>query len=383
MKKQWSKKEDAFLRENISKMKMKDLASSLKVTYGQVYQRVIRLRISKKIKSVVDDLISIQNKKVELSWKRKYEKSAEIIANLEDSLKASQKIDGKIKTFKIDEVSSSGDSESTAVVLLSDWHYEEDVKRSATNGLNEFNLKIADQRTNYLFQRIVKFIQIHQRETKIDNLILALLGDFISGTIHDDLMESNNLSPIEAIWKVQNIIASGIEHILNNTKLNIIIPACVGNHGRITERQRVSTENGNSLEWLMYLQLEKYFTKNKRVKFIINDGYINYIDVYKLKIRFHHGHAIKYGGGIGGIFIPAYKSISQWDKAIRADLTLFGHFHQMKDGGNFICNGSLIGYNAYAVKIKADYEKPKQAFLLIDSQRGIIVTRPIILNGNI
>jgi len=55
----------------------------------------------------------------------------------------------------------------------------------------------------------------------------------------------------------------------------------------------------------------------------------------------------------------------------------------MKDGGTFISNGSLIGWNAYAIKIKADFEKPKQAFFLVDKKRFVICVRPIILNGNI
>jgi len=53
--------------------------------------------------------------------------------------------------------------------------------------------------------------------------------------------------------------------------------------------------------------------------------------------------------------------------------------HQFKDGGNFICNGSLIGYNAFALSIKADYEKPKQAFFLVDKKRGKSIVAPIWL----
>jgi hypothetical protein len=106
---------------------------------------------------------------------------------------------------------------------------------------------------------------------------------------------------------------------------------------------------------------------------------LTYVKVYNYSCRFHHGHALKYSGGIGGLFIPAFKAISQWNKSKHADWDFFGHFHQMKDGGNFISNGSLIGFNAYAVKIKADYEAPKQAFAIIDEERGLDVVRKITL----
>ena len=84
-----------------------------------------------------------------------------------------------------------------------------------------------------------------------------------------------------------------------------------------------------------------------------------------------------HGGGIGGVSIPAYKKISQWQRAKYADLDIFGHLHQMKDGGNFLLNGSMIGYNAFAVRIGADYEQPKQTFVLINKKRGKTLVCPI------
>ena len=52
-------------------------------------------------------------------------------------------------------------------------------------------------------------------------------------------------------------------------------------------------------------------------------------------------------------------------------------FHQFFDGGNFVANGSMVGWNAYAIAIKAKFEKPKQVLFLIDKKRGKTVTCPI------
>lgn len=128
----------------------------------------------------------------------------------------------------------------------------------------------------------------------------------------------------------------------------------------------------------MYHNLAHHFEDEPRVKFIIEEGYNTYIDVYGFTLRFHHGHSVRYYGGVGGLYIPMNKAIAQWDKAVPADYSFAGHFHQMKDGGNFMVNGSMIGYNAFAMSIKADYESPRQAFLLIDKLRGKTVTCPIL-----
>jgi hypothetical protein len=111
----------------------------------------------------------------------------------------------------------------------------------------------------------------------------------------------------------------------------------------------------------------------------VPDGPHSYMDIYDMTVRFQHGHMVKYGGGIGGIYIPVNKAIAQWNKARHADLDVLGHFHQLRDGGNFFVNGSLIGYNSFALSIKADYEQPKQGLFLIDKKRGRTCTWPVLL----
>jgi hypothetical protein len=218
-----------------------------------------------------------------------------------------------------------------------------------------------------------------QQDISIDHAVMPLLGDFISNDIHEEFPENNDLTPMLAIVEAQNVLASGIEFLLNNSKLTMTFPCHSGNHARTTRTTRFSSENGHSLEWLMYRHLAAYFRTEPRVQFIIPEGPHSYLNIYGQTLRFHHGHMIKYQGGIGGIFIPAYKAIAQWNKARHADLDVFGHFHQCKDGGNFICNGSSIGYNAFALSIKADFEPPKQQLFLMDKKRGRTCTWPILV----
>jgi hypothetical protein len=130
----------------------------------------------------------------------------------------------------------------------------------------------------------------------------------------------------------------------------------------------------------MYRNLALHYANNKRVKFVISDGYHTYINVYNYTIRLHHGHALNYGGGVGGLTVPVNKAIAQWNRARPVYLDVFGHWHTFFDGGNFICNGSVIGYGAYALSIKAGFEKPKQAFFLIDKKRGKTIVCPVTVD---
>lgn len=283
------------------------------------------------------------------------------------------------QTIKIKTPPHSKSLSAVPFIIASDWHVEEEVKPATVNGLNSFNLKEADNRIAMFFNNSIRLLEKESRDIKVDTVVLALLGDFISSNIHEELSENCQLRPIEAIVWVQERLIAGIKLLLSKTKYDFVIVCHSGNHSRITKKIHNSTEAGNSLEYLMYKNIEAVFAGNKRIKMIVAEGYHSYLNLYGRTIRLHHGHGIKYGGGIGGIFIPTYKAIAQWNKAKKADLDIMGHFHQLKNGGNFICNGSLIGWSAYCVRIKADFERPLQKFFMFASNGFVIGEYPIFL----
>jgi len=266
----------------------------------------------------------------------------------------------------------TGQSESGCVFVWSDWHHEELVRPEQVSGQNDFNLEEFKVRFWNLLKGNIAWFKINAQKTAIKNLVIAILGDMITGSIHEDLAEGNQLAPADAIYSAFSYLVTAIQYVLDNTgkdvKLQIVCHS--GNHGRMTKEQRIATEAGNSLEYFMYLMLRDAFQKEKRIEFTIQAGYHSYVRFFEGAYvnRFHHGHQINYQGGVGGITIPVNKSIAQWNKARPADLDTFGHFHTRFDGGNFIANGSIIGYNAYAVSIKASFEQPAQQMYLINRE---------------
>lgn len=282
---------------------------------------------------------------------------------------------------KIEPFFGNDTNEAAAVICLSDLHLEEDVNPITVNHLNEYNPQIAEVRFKKVFYNALKLIKQQEKDIKITKIILWLGGDIISGFIHPELMESNHLSPNKAILFADELITWGIDFLSNNTKCEIVVPTSHGNHGRSTEYMRIQTAADNSWEYLLYKNLERRYAKDKRVRFQVAEGYLNYLDVFNFKVRFHHGDSLRYAGGVGGLFIPANKAISEWDRAIKADLDVFGHFHQLIFSTKFVCNGSLIGYNAYALSIKASPEDAQQAFFLIDKNRNKVTMRaPIFVD---
>jgi hypothetical protein len=275
-------------------------------------------------------------------------------------------------------VDSGQPSQSTAFMVASDWHIEETVDPATVEGVNEYNLDIAGKRAGNFFRNGLKLVDMCRTRSTIDTVVLPLLGDIITGYIHEELVEENSLSPVQAVRQAYELIASGIDFLLEQGGFRrIIIPCTVGNHGRTTQKPRVATAVQNSYEWLLYSFIALRYQDNQTIQMKIADGYLCCLDVYDFRVRLHHGNGIKYQGGVGGVHIPLHKAIAQWNKMKHADVDVLGHWHNRMANRGYVVNGSLIGYSAYAIQIKAEYEPPQQAFFLMHPKRGKTVEAPI------
>lgn len=216
-------------------------------------------------------------------------------------------------------------SEAVAVVIASDWHVEEEVKPDAVNGKNRYNLDISKASAERFFNGALKLVRKEQQDVNLNTMIVMLGGDFISSNIHEDIVESCLLRPVEAAVYAMNLLEAGIKFLLENSELNLVVPCHSGNHGRITSQQRIANEKGNSLEYFMYYVLANRFANEPRIQFIVSEGYHQYISTMGSVLRTHHGHYVSYGGGVGGITIPINKAIAQWNsKDDYADIDAFG-----------------------------------------------------------
>lgn len=262
-------------------------------------------------------------------------------------------------------------SDVIACAVASDWHVEEEVNGEAVHGLNAYNLDIAKERSAHFFTNLLALTDMMARESKITTLSISLLGDFFSGYIHEELKAATLLAPGDAARFVKGLFISGIDFLLKESKYVLEFDCIPGNHGRMTHQMWFSDPTGTSLETFMYHALAGRYEDNPRVKIRVAEHAMIYRKYFeKFVVRKIHGYEVKYGGGVGGLTIPLNKAISQWDVGVKADLTELGHFHQFFDGGTFLCNGSLIGYNTYAQAIKAKFEEARQAFYLIHARKG-------------
>lgn len=328
---------------------------------------------------MMEDL-TIRRLKAQVSdAKKKYDNLLEHFEEGEKRFDALLGIKEPIDISPIQYAESTDKSEAIPIISLSDWHFEERVDSANINGLNEFTPEIASFRWVKCIQNSLKLIYKERNNVVIEDVILWFGGDFITGYIHEELEESNYMSPTQATRFAKEKLVAALNFYIEHGKFkNITVVCSFGNHGRLHKRPRISTGYKNSYEWMMYKDIQDMFSTNDKVKFIVPDGLFAYVNVYDKTLRFWHGDTIKYGGGIGGLTIPLIKAIQRYDQQIHADYNFIGHFHQyFQATKNCIVNGSGIGFNAYAQSIGASPEEPTQSFCLIDKKNGLTIKAPI------
>jgi hypothetical protein len=270
-------------------------------------------------------------------------------------------------------------SESVPILLCSDWHCGAVVRAESVNNLNAYDVQEFHRRAAALFVNALKVVRMVRSSCDVRQMVLFLGGDLIDNWLHPEQIQTQELSPTQQIIECERAIVAGIDHLLEHGGFDrIVIPCCYGNHGRTTPKMQADNAHATSLEWLMYQSLRRHYRHQDRLEWRISDGNVLYLEVLGRLLRFHHGDAIRYQGGIGGLTIPLTKWQLRQDQGIKADHSFFGHFHQLTMGTGWSVNGSLIGPTAYGLKLGFAPERPQQLLRFLDSERGWTGAFPVL-----
>ena len=276
-----------------------------------------------------------------------------------------------------------GKSKSVAVAMFSDWHVDEVVDKESVLGLNEYNPEIADKRIKNLFVNLDKLVSHAQRSYHINEMIICLMGDMASGYIHDELMQTNSMSPLEGIRFAKSHLLSGFKYLQENTKVDKIKVVCViGNHTRTTKKNQYSNASRVNNEYEMYVDMMEFckLMELDKFEFVIPKSEMAVITIFGHRILVNHGTSVMYQGGVGGLVVPLMRWFSRIAKVFNVEMAWFGHFHQSIFTKNVIVNPSLIGYSAFAMGKGFEKEEPTQTMLIWNEKRGITQYTPIFLD---
>lgn len=289
-----------------------------------------------------------------------------------------------VKIYDIVPKSSAMGKETISISLLSDVHIEEVVLSDSVLGLNQYNPEIAKSRLDNYFINLVKLVNHHQRNYSIKKHILALLGDIIGGFIHDELKQTNSMTPLEAISYAKSCLISGFKYLQDNLNVETIDVVCsVGNHGRNTDKIQFSNITETSYEWFLYEDLKMMceVVGLNKFKFINPRSGFAIVSIFGEKYMFTHGNlGFSYKGGVGGLYVPFLRYFGKVAPTFGIKRIFFGHYHTTIDIKEGVCNGSVKGYDSYAMSKGLPFEPPQQSMVLLNEKRGFTNFQSIFLD---
>jgi hypothetical protein len=279
-----------------------------------------------------------------------------------------------------------GTSSETALLLLSDWHAYEVVKRDKVQGFNEYNAPVFARRTKRIIDTT---ISIKQRMEAgggwaVENCVVAANGDFVSGTIHDVERHTDAPNVLMAVYGCARTMALGLRDLAANFK-KVEVFCTSGNHGRLPDHKRMSAKDPTrNWDTLIYMIARTALEDVPNVKFYIPDSYVLSFMIESKRFVQYHGHDIKSWNSI-----PHY-GIARWTRGIQAlrsqqllpvDYFLISHFHSDSSmpasGGCTKLNGSLIGGTEYSVNTLGVADPPTQKLMFVSDPIGVNSEWPI------
>jgi len=266
-------------------------------------------------------------------------------------------------------------------VMLSDLHWGESVRKAQVGGVNEFNLSIARRRLRTVFDTTILLCKILDPQMRYPGIVIPLGGDMVSGNIHDELAATNDLNTMPTLLDLYKCLVPGIR-LMADTFGNVFLPCVSGNHDRDTKKIWNKDRNHTSFGWLLYQFLALAFDGDNRVTFYIPDGSDALYRVYNTRYNLTHGDQFRGGDGIIGPLGPITRG--EQKKNARAsqvgqdyDVMEFGHFHTRLLSARLRGNGSLKGYDEYAMANNFKFEPPSQNFTMTHPDHGITFDAPV------
>lgn len=266
-------------------------------------------------------------------------------------------------------------STGTPILIASDWHWGETVEAAQLNGVNAYNQAIASARCRRFFSKAVELLTRHMANPKYDQMIVPLLGDMLSGNIHEELAETNWAPVNVCLMDLADHLIAGFDLLLQHFQ-RIYVPCVVGNHGRLHKKPRFKNRQQDNFEWILYHLLARHYRQDDRIQFEISDSSNLPFLVYKTRFLANHGDDFRGGGGISGSWSPIIRGDAKKRKQVMAinkpyDLLLIGHWHFLQRLPGVRCNGSLKGWDEYAAAGGFDFQLPTQDLFIVHPIYGV------------
>ena len=291
-------------------------------------------------------------------------------------------------------------SAQSMIAPLADTHIGDNVEADEMVGLNSYNIDIFNKRLYGWATQVLTLAELRRNSVEIDELVIPMLGDMISGDIHMELALTNNDHNMGQMIRGANLIAQALMFLAPHFD-KVRVPCVVGNHGRMTRKPPMKNKY---MDWdyMLYQWVSVFCRNQKNIEFHIPKSFMTSVEVKNRNILVSHGDFVN-GAGSGTAIskgILNMRNILQFRKGLQDEIgklrneeiglpeyfdsVLIGHFHRIDEidigtGAIHIC-GCMKGGDEFAMQRVQAINKPRQLALYYHPKYGEIGKDIIYLN---
>ena len=301
---------------------------------------------------------------------------AEIVFDERVMTRLEESIPKRAPRYKPAAIRKAGMDQHEVVLLFSDTHAGEVVSSGETLGMNEYSWPVMLRRMARLQASVLSYVQ--HRPYPINKLHVWFLGDMLSGEIHDELAQTNELCGAEATVQFALDAAAWLEEFTPHFA-EIAVTGVPGNHPRRTQKPAAKRAHNND-DWLAYKMVELQLRDHPGFSFDFPIGAFATTTVAdRWRCLLMHGDGIRStmpGVPWGGVVRRITTLEQQFNKAKQPiDVVALGHFHTANAldgvGVKTFLNGSVKGLDEYSLKQFGSGRAPSQLLLTFHPRRGI------------
>ncbi len=274
----------------------------------------------------------------------------------------------------------------SAILHISDVHCGEAIDLHEMDGLNSYDLGICRARMERLFQKTASLLTEHWKGDPPEEIVIGLGGDMIDGNLRAESRRGGAMPVTESVKAVSEICAGGVAFLRKAVGAPVRIYTSPGNHSRLTEKPHVVEGGIDNLDVLVSWGMEKMLAGDPGIAFYYTGSGEALFNVYGWKFLLRHGH--EGAAGTGGLYGAAYKQVRGMYRAHVSyarrgrgfHFVLQGHDHTPSKLPFGYANGSVAGYNPYAMrKLLADPIPASQNLLIVEERHGVIGLQELFL----
>jgi hypothetical protein len=260
------------------------------------------------------------------------------------------------------------DSPCSVVVQICDAHMGAVQKASEIEGFGEYSPEISWERQTGFIEKVLDWVEVQRSAYKIDECVVLVLGDLISGDIQNLNVTNAFPTPIQVV-EAAKVLATQVSMLAPHFKKIRCEFLTEDNHSRLTQKPQMKEAGLNSLNYLVGYIAKESTTNLSNLEFNIYPQYEVSVKVQNQRYLICHGHAVTGFGGIPWYGIErktAKEAIKRMNAPLSSkfDKMILGHWHTPITTPFYWVGGSCSGTDAYDHKFGRQSDPSQPAWLV-------------------